>query len=162
MHTPAREYYQDLEEKEPKTKAGKVDKNPTRKFMTEANELQGRQQSSEARANEPKGGRKRRAACNDTRSDKRKRWISKKNAGEWKRKLLKKGRQGRKTKKRKGEANIQNRTAKGGKEKSEQPRSKYGVRNPSQNSLMGKKEEDNEAKTQKRGTRATQQSESQT
>ena len=55
----------------------------------------------------------------DTRSYKTKRRKGKKNTGEWKRKLLKKGRQGRKTKKRKGEANIQKRTATGGEEKSE-------------------------------------------
>ena len=32
VHTPAREYYRDSEEKESKTKAGKVGKNLTRKF----------------------------------------------------------------------------------------------------------------------------------
>ena len=32
VHTPARKYYRDSGKKEPKTKAGKVDKNLTRKF----------------------------------------------------------------------------------------------------------------------------------
>ena len=96
-----------------------------------------------------KGRRKRRAACNDTWSDKTKRRIGKKNAAEQKQKFLKKDRQGRKTKKRKGEANIQNRTSMDGEEKSEQLTSEYGFRNFSRNSLMGEKEEDTEAKTQK-------------
>ena len=159
-HTPAREYYQDSEEKEPKTKAGKGDKNPTRKFhLKQMNRKEGSEAPKQERTSR-KGRRKRRAACNDTWSDKTKRRIGKKNAAEQKQKFLKKDRQGRKTKKRKGEANIQNRTSMDGEEKSEQLTSEYGFRNFSRNSLMGEKEEDTEAKTQKGNTRANQQSES--
>ena len=100
-HTPAREDYRDSEEKELKTKVGKGDKNYNKKISSQANETQGRQRSPKQERTSRKGRRKRRAACNDTQIDKTKRRIGKKNTGERKRKLLKKGKQGRKTKKRK-------------------------------------------------------------
>ena len=95
-------------------------------------------------------GEERGAACNDTQSGKTKRRRDRKNSGERKRKLLKKGRQGRKTNERKGEANIHDSTPTDVEEKSEQPTSEYGVRNSSRSSLTGKKEEDTEAKSTRR------------
>ena len=135
-HTPARKYYRDSE-KEPKMKAGKGDKNPTRKFRPKQTKRKVGSEAPKQERTTQKGRRKRRVACNDTQSDKTKRRIGKKNAGERKQKLLKKGRQGRKTKKRKGKANIQYRTLTDVEEKSEQPTSKYGVRNSSRSSLTG-------------------------
>ena len=77
-HTPAREYYQDSEKKEPKTKAGKGDKNPTRKFRPkQMNRKVGSETPKQERTSR-KGRRKRRVACNDTQSDKTKRRIGKK------------------------------------------------------------------------------------
>ena len=118
--------------------------------MNEANKPQERQRSHKVRVNEPKGEKKRRAACIDTPSGKTERRIVWKKAGERKWKLLKKNKKGRKTNERDDETNSHDRTLTDAEEKSEPPISEYGVRHSSRSSPTGEKEEDTEAKSTRR------------